>query len=67
MRPQIKSSRQDSQVQFMIPAITWLKYCRYGVKHKTINQSISLCFLLIKDMLSVSELEEINMNLSTKT
>ena len=23
-----------------IPAVTWLEYCRYGVKHKTINQSI---------------------------
>ena len=22
-------------------AVTWLEYCRYGVKHKTINQSIN--------------------------
>ena len=24
-----------------IPAVTWLEYCRYGVKYKTINQSIN--------------------------
>ena len=23
------------------PAVTWLKYCRYGVKHYPINQSIN--------------------------
>ena len=26
-------------------AVTWLKYCRYGVKHKSINQLINVLFL----------------------
>ena len=25
---------------FCIAVVTWQKYCRYGVKHKTINQSL---------------------------
>ena len=30
----LKFSRPQSSIT---PAVTWLKYCRYGVKHKTIN------------------------------
>ena len=37
----------------MYTAITWLEYCRYGVKHKTINQSICITGIYFGLILSI--------------
>ena len=35
-----------TSISSRIPSCSWLEYCRYGVKHKSINQSICICIAL---------------------
>ena len=54
------SSMNDSCVLLTQTAVVWLKYCRYGVKHYQINQSI----ILLTQMIRINKVNDIRSSIS---